>query len=61
MADLKLNNEVKNITYPFYLKGDDFKELSLKALTIKKMNWWKWTRIIRIYISPTSLINKWRI
>ncbi|WP_253301240.1 hypothetical protein [Spiroplasma endosymbiont of Phyllotreta cruciferae] len=37
MADLKLNNEVKNITYPFYLKGNDFKELSLKALSIK--NW----------------------
>lgn len=36
MADLKLNNEVKNITYPFYLKGNNFKELSLKALTIKK-------------------------
>ncbi len=36
MEDLKLNNEVKNITYPFYLKGNDFKELSLKALTIKK-------------------------
>lgn len=36
MSDLKLNNEVKNITYPFYLKGNDFKELSLKALTIKK-------------------------
>lgn len=36
MVDLKLNNEVKNITYPFYLKGNNFKELSLKALTIKK-------------------------
>jgi hypothetical protein len=36
MADLKLNNEIKNITYPFYLKGNNFKELSLKALTIKK-------------------------
>ncbi len=36
MADLKLNNEVKNITYTFYLKGNDFKELSLKSLTIKK-------------------------
>ncbi len=36
MEDLKLNNEVKNITYPFYLKGNYFKELSLKALTIKK-------------------------
>jgi hypothetical protein len=31
MADL-----IKNITYPFYLKGNDFKELSLKALPIKK-------------------------
>ncbi|WP_425379116.1 hypothetical protein [Spiroplasma endosymbiont of Polydrusus pterygomalis] len=37
MADLKLNNQIKNITYPFYLKGNDFKELSLKALPIK--NW----------------------
>ncbi|WP_338956159.1 hypothetical protein [Spiroplasma endosymbiont of Polydrusus cervinus] len=37
MADLKLNNQIKNITYPFYLKGNDFKELSLKALSIK--NW----------------------
>ncbi len=36
MEDLKLNNEVKNITYPFYLKVNDFRELSLKALTIKK-------------------------
>ncbi len=36
MEDLKLNNEVKNITYPFYLKGNYFKELSLKVLTIKK-------------------------
>ncbi|UZQ30738.1 MAG: hypothetical protein OHM56_04280 [Spiroplasma phoeniceum] len=36
MADLRLNNEFKNITYPFYLKGNNFKELSLKALTIKK-------------------------
>ncbi|WP_425378778.1 hypothetical protein [Spiroplasma endosymbiont of Polydrusus pterygomalis] len=37
MANLKLNNQIKNITYPFYLKGNDFKELSLKALPIK--NW----------------------
>ncbi|WP_425378789.1 hypothetical protein [Spiroplasma endosymbiont of Polydrusus pterygomalis] len=37
MADLKLNNQIKNITYPFYLKGNYFKELSLKALPIK--NW----------------------
>ncbi|UZQ29701.1 MAG: hypothetical protein OHM56_11220 [Spiroplasma phoeniceum] len=36
MVYLKLNNEVKNITYPFYLKGNNFKELSLKSLTIKK-------------------------
>ncbi|UZQ31095.1 MAG: hypothetical protein OHM56_06345 [Spiroplasma phoeniceum] len=36
MEDLKLNNKVKNITYPFYLKGNNFKELILKALTIKK-------------------------
>ncbi|WP_338954774.1 MULTISPECIES: hypothetical protein [unclassified Spiroplasma] len=36
MADLTLNNQIKNITYPFYLKGNDFKELSLKALPIKE-------------------------
>jgi hypothetical protein len=36
MIDLKLNNEVKNITYPFYLKGNNFKKLNLKALIIKK-------------------------
>ncbi len=51
MADLKLNNEFKNINYLFYLKGNNFKELSLKALTIKKMNWLKWTIISRIYLS----------
>lgn len=38
MANLKLNNQIKNITYPFYIKGSDFKELSLKALAFKK---WK--------------------
>ncbi|WP_338955833.1 hypothetical protein [Spiroplasma endosymbiont of Polydrusus cervinus] len=37
MADLTLNNQIKNITYPFYLKGNDFKKLSLKELPIK--NW----------------------
>ncbi|WP_338955036.1 hypothetical protein [Spiroplasma endosymbiont of Polydrusus cervinus] len=37
MADLTLNNQIKNITYPFYLKGNDFKKLSLKTLPIK--NW----------------------
>ncbi|WP_338992161.1 hypothetical protein [Spiroplasma endosymbiont of Seladonia tumulorum] len=35
MSDI-VKNTVNNITFPFYIKGSDFKELSLKALTIKK-------------------------
>ncbi|MFW4371464.1 MAG: hypothetical protein EHV01_005975 [Spiroplasma sp. hy2] len=31
-----VKNRVNNITFQFPLKGDDFKELNLKALTIKK-------------------------
>ncbi|RUO85865.1 hypothetical protein [Spiroplasma endosymbiont of Megaselia nigra] len=35
MSDI-VKNTVNSITFQFPLKGDDFKELSLKALTIKK-------------------------
>lgn len=31
-----MSDIVKNVVFPFVIKGDDFKELSLKALTIKK-------------------------
>ncbi|UZQ29188.1 MAG: hypothetical protein OHM56_08180 [Spiroplasma phoeniceum] len=35
MGDI-VKNMAQNIVYPFYIKGSDFKKLSLKALTIKK-------------------------
>ncbi|ALA97661.1 hypothetical protein SKUN_00770 [Spiroplasma kunkelii CR2-3x] len=31
-----MNNIVQNVSFPFLIKGNDFKELSLKALNIKK-------------------------
>ncbi|WP_425380410.1 hypothetical protein [Spiroplasma endosymbiont of Stenodema calcarata] len=31
-----MNNIVQNVVFPFVIKGDDFKELSLKAIQIKK-------------------------
>ncbi|WFG99364.1 hypothetical protein M1771_05075 [Spiroplasma citri] len=31
-----MNNIVQNVSFPFAIKGNDFKELSLKALKIKK-------------------------
>ncbi|WP_253301774.1 hypothetical protein [Spiroplasma endosymbiont of Phyllotreta cruciferae] len=36
MSDI-VKNTVKNVIFPFYIKGSDFKELSLKAQPIK--NW----------------------
>ena len=35
MSDI-VKNTVQNIVYPFYIKGNDFKELSIKAKDIKE-------------------------
>ncbi|WP_374696526.1 hypothetical protein [Spiroplasma endosymbiont of Polydrusus formosus] len=36
MVNLKLNNKIKNITYPFSLKGNSFKLNYLKELPFKE-------------------------